>query len=274
MTVLVDGVEDSGMLPVFDGAVLRGDGCFEAIRSYAGRAFTFDRHYRRLTNSAAALRLPVPARSDLARWVEQIAAEAVDGIVRVVLTRGGSVAGHEGPGHCLVLWHPVPSVPDRLRLLPMVAPWHPGGFEWDLAGVKTISYAPNQAATRSANEAGFDDAMLISREGHILEGPTFSVAWVIDGSLETPELALGILESVTVGLVAELCHDLGLKLVEGRYGLERIGDATEVVAMSTVKEISPVCAVGNWEYETGPVMTSLKEAYRRLVHSPQTTDRS
>lgn len=271
MTVLVDGVEGPGMLSVFDGAVLRGDGCFEAIRSYAGRPFLFERHYRRLTNSAGALRLALPGRSDLARWVEQIAAEAGDGIVRVVLTRGGAVAGHEHPGQCLVLWHPLPPAPARLKLLPVVAPWHPGGFGWDLAGVKSISYAPNQAATRAANEAGFDDALLLSREGVILEGPTFSVAWVIDGTLETPEPALGILESVTVGLARELCDDLGLELVEGRYRLERIEQASEVIAMSTVKEITPVGTVGNWEFEPGPVVEALREAYRTKVHGPQST---
>jgi 4-amino-4-deoxychorismate lyase len=269
MTVLVDGVEVAGVLSVFDGAVLRGDGCFEAIRAYAGRPFTFDRHYRRLARSALALGLSVPERSDLARWVEQIAAEAGDGIVRVVLTRGEAIPGHEGPGRCLVLWHPPPPNLDRLRLLPVVAPWHPGGFEWGLAGVKTISYAPNQAASRSAIEAGFDDAMLVSREGQILEGPTFSVAWVVDGALETPELALGILESVTVGLIAELCDDLGLKLVEGRYGLERMEQAIEVIAMSTVKEITPVWTVGNWDYEPGSVTSSLREAYSRRVQSPE-----
>lgn len=271
MTVLIDGEPSEAMLSVFDGAVLRGDGCFEAIRSYGGRPFTFHRHYHRLTRSASALRLSIPAEAQLAAWVQQIAEEAGDSIIRVVLTRGGVVPTRESPGHCLVMSHPLPINPERLTLLPVNAPWHPGGFDWDLAGVKTISYAPNQAATRSAKEAGFEDAVLISREGVILEGPTFSVAWVVDGSIETPETALGILESVTVGLVAELCDDLGLKLVEDRYQLARIERATEVMAMSTVKEIYPVSAVGEWEYGPGPITKSLRAAFRSLVSNRQSS---
>jgi branched-subunit amino acid aminotransferase/4-amino-4-deoxychorismate lyase len=267
MTVLIDGEPNPGLLSVFDGAVLRGDGCFEAIRSYGGRPFTFDRHYRRLTRSSSALRLSVPAEADLEAWVQQIAEEAGDSIIRVVLTRGGVVPTRESAGHCLVMAHPLPLNPERLTLLPVSAPWHPGGVDWDLAGVKTISYAPNQAATRAAREAGFEDALLISREGLILEGPTFSVAWAVDGNIETPEAALGILESVTVGLAAELCDDIGLKLVEDRYQLERIEQATEVMAMSTVKEICPVRAVGKCEYRPGPITESLRAAYQSLVSS-------
>lgn len=271
MTVLIDGEPGSGLLSVFDGAVLRGDGCFEAIRSYGGKPFAVDRHYRRLVNSAKALRLDAPRESELATWVERTAEEAGDGIIRVVLTRGEAVPGHDAPGRCLVMWHPVPLPPARLTLLPIAAPWHPGGFEWGLAGVKTISYAPNQAATRSAKEAGFEDALLVSREGLLLEGPTFSVAWVVDGIVETPEIGLGILESVTVGIVRELCDEIGSPLVEDRYRLERLEQASEVMAMSTVKEISPVSAVGEAQWKPGPVAEILAKAYQQRVHSPHRT---
>jgi 4-amino-4-deoxychorismate lyase len=228
----------------------------------------FDRHYRRLVNSATALRLPIPEERSLAGWVREIAEEANDGIVRVLLTRGGAVPNHEEPGQCIVLWHPLPTQRDHIGLFPTSAPWHPGGFDWELAGVKTISYAPNQAASRAAVEAGFDDALLISREGVVLDGPTFSVAWVVEENLEIPEIGLGILESVTVGLVREISDDLGIRLVEGRYDLERLKYASEVMVMSTVKEICPVSAVGEWTYQPGPVAKALLEAYHQRVHGP------
>jgi branched-subunit amino acid aminotransferase/4-amino-4-deoxychorismate lyase len=263
MTVLIDGVEGEESLSVFDGAVLRGDGCFEAIRTYGGRPFAFDRHYERLLRSAAALRLSVPARAELESWVERSADG--DGIVRIVLTRGGAVPDHPDAARCLVLWHPLPVLAAGIRLLPVTAPWHPGGAEWELAGVKTISYAPNQAASRRATSEGFDDALLLSREGLVLEGPTFSVAWVCDGVMETPELSLGILASVTVGVVSELCDTLGLKLAEGRYPLDRLESASEVMALSTVKEIVPVIAVGPTQFQSAPITTSLANAYQTVV---------
>ena len=67
---------------------LRGDGCFEAIRSYDGRPFAWEEHYHRLTASAGALGHTGSPLSDLLGWVEEVAAAGGDCIVRVVAHKG------------------------------------------------------------------------------------------------------------------------------------------------------------------------------------------
>ncbi len=265
MLALIDGDPGQEALSIFDGAVLRGDGCFEAIRSYQGRPFAFAEHYARLSRSAAAMQIPVPSASVLSAWVEACAEDGGDCIVRVVLTRGGSVPGHDRPSRCVVLWHSLPNQPSLLYLHAIPAPWHPGGEEWELAGVKTISYAANQAATRRAHEVGADDALLVSRAGHILEGPTFSVAWMVAGELETPSLDLGILESITRAFVLDDCARLGIAVREGRFPLGRLMEADEVIALSTVKEVTPVGQVGSHVFIPGEVGERLVAAYQRRV---------
>ncbi len=265
MTTLVNGLPAEPSISVFDGAVLRGDGCFEAIRSYDGVPFAFDEHYWRLTRSARALRLPLPSSEELRGWVEFCAEEGGDCVVRVVVTRGASGAGVDMPPACVVMWHQLPTSVRDLSLATVAAPWHPGGEMWELTGVKTLSYAANQAATRLAEETGAHDALLLSRAGEILEGPTFSVAWVREGVLETPTLDLGILESITRGFVLEGCRQLGIPVSEGRYYLDRLQAASEVLAMSTVKEVMPVLAVDDLRFEPGPVARDLSRFYRSLV---------
>jgi branched-chain amino acid aminotransferase len=272
MLFLIDGKPSEGGLSVFDGAVLRGDGCFEAIRSYRGRPFAVSEHYARLTRSASALRIPVPDRDHLGEWVSTCAAAGGDCMVRVVLSRGGSVPGAAAPSRCLVLWHPLPPR-EALDLLPVAAPWHPGGEEWELSGVKTISYAANEAASRRAREGGAADALLYSRAGHLLEGPTFSVAWVVDGVLETPSLDLGILESITRGMVLDYCAGESIPVREGRFPLSRLEQATEVLAMSTVKEVTTVQGVGERRFAPGPVTALLAAGYRKRVEAESSGDR-
>lgn len=265
MTTLVNGLPAEPNISVFDGAVLRGDGCFEAIRSYDGVPFAVAEHYQRLTRSARALRLPTPSLEDLRSWVAFCAEEGGDCVVRVVVTRGASGAGVDAPPVCVVMWHQLPAPIQDLSLATVAAPWHPGGEMWELAGVKTLSYAANQAATRLAQETGAHDALLISRAGEILEGPTFSVAWVRQGVLETPTLDLGILGSITRGFVLEGCRQLGILVSEGRYSLDRLQAASEFMALSTVKEVMPVHAVDDLRLETGPVARDLSRFYRDLV---------
>ena len=265
MVTLVDGQPAEPNISIFDGAVLRGDGCFEAIRSYGGIPFAFDEHYQRLTRSAGALRLPIPSSDDLRGWVAVCAEEGGDCVVRVVVTRGASGAGVEKPPACVVMWHQLPAPISGLALAIVSAPWHPAGEMWELAGVKTLSYAANQAATRLAQETGAHDALLISRGGEILEGPTFSVAWVREGAVETPSLDLGILESITRAFVLQGCRQLGIPIREGRYALDRLQSASEVMALSTVKEVTPVRAVDDLRFEPGAVARDLLGYYQSLV---------
>ncbi|HEY7705392.1 MAG TPA: aminotransferase class IV [Acidimicrobiia bacterium] len=263
MTVLVDGIPGEGSIPAGDGAVLRGDGCFEVLHAYGGRAFELDAHLQRLESSAEMLRIELPPRATIGQWVERAAREAGDGAVRIVVTRGGSIPGWDVPSQVLVFPHELPPAPDRLKLRPVRAPWHAAGEAWELAGAKTLSYAPNQAATRLAVSEGFDDALLISRRGELLEGPTFSVAWVVDGRLETPALDLGILDSITRRLVLSDARSEGIEVVEDSFEEARLSQAAEVIAMSTVKEVSPVRAVGEISFDVGPVTKTLAEAFGR-----------
>ena len=259
--ILIDGERADASISAYDEGLLRGDGCFEAIRAYAGASFAFDAHYQRLTCSAAALDLPCPSGPALRSWVDEMAAEGGDCIVRVVLTRGGDRV----PARCLVLWHQVPLVHSELRLKAVPAPWHPGGEPWELSGVKTISYAPNMAASRLARQHGYHDALLISSGGFVLEGPTFAIAWVRGGVVETPTLDLGILDSVTSRLLLRAAAEDGFEVHHGRFNLEVVGEATEVFAMSTVKEVAPVAAVDDWAHSAGPISRHLAARYRELI---------
>ena len=116
-----------------------------------------------------------------------------------------------------------------------------------------------------ARAQGFDDALLLSSEGLVLEGPTFTVAWFIDGHVETPELALGILPSITRSVLIESAARLDLEVVEGRFTLQRLIDADEAMALSTVKEVSRIGAVGEHAKAEGDVGVALKGAYREIV---------
>jgi branched-subunit amino acid aminotransferase/4-amino-4-deoxychorismate lyase len=258
--VLMDGEPGDGRISVFDDGLLRGDGCFEAIRSYGGRPFALEQHLTRLRASAAALQIPVPPGTRISEWVEEVAAAGGDCIVRVVVTRGTTVPGFGRPARCIVMSHPLPAPATELTLLPVPAPWHPAGRAWELAGAKTISYAPNQAATRLARQAGFDDALLLSDSGTILEGPTFSFAWVADGTLETAGLDLGILDSITRRLMIIDSPSLGLEVTEGSFDISRLQNATEALAVSTVKQAVSVTAIGKWTYPVGEVAARLNEA--------------
>jgi branched-subunit amino acid aminotransferase/4-amino-4-deoxychorismate lyase len=263
--VLINGQLSAGTIPVTDSSVVRGDGCFEVMKVYGGRPFGLEEHLDRLQRSAAALGIDLPPRHNVRDWIETTAAQHEGGLVRVMVTRGSSVPGVDEPSNVIVFGHLGPVIAPSARLLPVDAPWHAAGVDWDLAGAKILSYAPNLAASRRAHGEGFDDALLTSVEGVVLEGPTFSVAWLFQGVLETPTLELGILDSITRRVVLEEAERMGLEVVEDSWNLDRLAGASEVMALSTVREVQVVSEIGPLSFGAGSVTSRLAAAFQSIV---------
>lgn len=264
-TFLINGKPSDGLVPATDSSVLRGDGCFEVIRAYGTSPFRLDDHLERLASSAAMLDLSLPPLDDIAQWVNRSAEEMPDSAVRIVVTRGSTVPGVEGEPLVIVFAHASGATDLPTRLYPVAAPWHGAGVPWQLAGAKTISYGPNLASTRVAQKAGFDDALLITVDGVMLEGPTFCVAWVVGDVVETPGMDLGILDSITRRVVFELASDLGVPIVEKRASVDRLTEASEVFAFSTIREVQAVVGIGDLKFMEGPVTARLAKGFAGLV---------
>jgi branched-subunit amino acid aminotransferase/4-amino-4-deoxychorismate lyase len=77
----------------------------------------------------------------------------------------------------------------------------------------------------------------------------------------TPPLSLGILDSITRRAVLEVWPDV----IEKTDVLEAVLEADEVFVMSTVKEVSPVVAIGDKRFEPGPVTREVHQRFRALV---------
>lgn len=269
MRVLMDGVEvpeAEAVISVFDWGLQRGFGCFEVIRAYQGVPFRAGAHLERLAGSAAALGLDAPPRAALEEWVAAVSRAGGDCQVRVLVTGGGRDPLVAAPGRTIVLWEPIAVAPDALRLLPVEAPWHPATDNSPFYAVKWLSYAANMASTDLARRRGYDEALLLTPDGLVLEGPTFSVAWVAGGRLETPSLGLGILPSITRAvLLGEVAPRLGLPVVEGVFPLARLLEADEALALSTVKEVASLATVGDRAMSRGGVGGRLAAAFHDIV---------
>jgi branched-chain amino acid aminotransferase len=215
-------------VPATDEGLLRGDGVFEVVRVYEGRPYVLDEHLNRMERSAAGIRLGDVPRAELeADAAELIAArgEGFDGLLRLVLTRGG---------RRLLLTEPVPPGPARVRLgFVTYAPTRV------LDGIKSLSYGGNMLASRLARERGFDEALLVTPHGRVLEAPTSTIFWAgADGVLSTPPLEDHILASIT--------RDHVMRLVEVRESpltTDELLAAEEAFLCSTTREVQPIAAV-------------------------------
>ena len=221
------------------------------------------------------LGIELPDRDDVASWATRGGAGIEEAVVRILVSAGDDP--FDGPARVVVTGEPAPAQPASITLAPIVAPWHSDGVIWELLRAKTLSYANNLGAIREANRAGFTDAMLIGRSGRLLEGPTFSIGWVVrEGSdvvYETPALSLGILDSITREVAFDAAREAGLAFREVEVRSDRLDDATEVFVLSTLRDAVPVTAVGDRSFELGPAVRELRDAMVELTRREVGRDR-
>jgi len=238
-------------IPATDEGLLRGDGAFEVIRVYDGRPFALTDHLDRLERSAANLRLDEVPRSELESEIPELLEERggseFDGCLRVVLTRGG---------HRLLLTEPLPATPDRVRL--GVVEYAPTRV---LDGIKSLSYGANMLCGRLARERGFDEALLVTPHGRVLEAPTSSLFWVdAEGSINTPPLSEHILASITRRLVMEVAD-----VREQPCTMDDLRAASEAFLASTTREAQSIAAIEDLALADGERTREVGAALRQRI---------
>ena len=236
-------------ISITDEGLLRGDGAFEVMRLYGGRPFALRDHLDRLRHSCAGLRLHADHEAlegELAALLD--ASGPVDALLRVVVTRGG---------RRIAIVEPLPDRPPVSRVATVI--FAPGRI---LDGLKTLSYAGNMLAGRLAKERGFDEGLLVSPHGRVLEGPTWTFFWVQDGVLWTPPLEDHILASITRARLLEECE-----VSERSCALDDVAAAEEAFIASTVREVMPIAVVDDIELPAapGPVTLDAHARFQRRV---------
>jgi len=236
---------DEARISVTDTGLVRGDGVFEVMRIYDGAVFALDQHFARLERSARNLRLPIDAallRSEAEKLVAAAGPGPAHELLRIMVTRGG---------RRILLTEPMPPEPEIARL--KTIPYNPTLV---LDGVKSLSYGANMLANRLAVEQGYDDGLLVTPQGRVLEAPTSSIFWVKDGQLRTPPLTDHILASITRALLLEVSD-----AVEYETSLSELLEADEVFLASTVREVQQVGQIDDVHFTVGgPVSTTTAKA--------------
>src|SRR5437764_4560613 len=220
------------VIPATDQGLIRGDGVFEVIRVYGSIPYAFEDPLTRLERSARNLRLPLDleaVRADANRLLAQAGEGPDHEALRIVLTRGG---------RRLLLTEPLPQTPDQARLKSIT--YAPTRI---LDSIKSLSYAGNMLASRLAREAGFDEALLVTPHGRVLEAPTSSLFWVKGDAILTPPLEDHILASITRAIVIELTA-----ATEQPCTMDDLASADEAFLASTTREVQPVAAIDDWDF--------------------------
>jgi len=133
------------------------------------------------------------------------------------------------------------------------------------ASKATGVYLNSMLAVSEAQRAGYDEAIMLTPEGTVADGPGETIFVVSKGTLYTPDLATGILHGITRDSVMQIARGLGYDVVEKTVIRSDLYLADEVFMCGTAAEVTPLRAVDDHELGVGPVTREVQKAYLDTV---------
>jgi branched-chain amino acid aminotransferase len=131
------------------------------------------------------------------------------------------------------------------------------------------AYANSALAKTDAQLSGFDEALVLTQEGHLSEGSAMNVFIVRDGVLITPPVTDNVLEGITRRTAIELARqELGMEAMERLVDRTEVYLASEVFLTGTAAQVAAVTCidhrpVGNGKM--GPVTARIRELFGDAV---------
>lgn len=265
--------EADAKVSVFDRSFLYGDGLFESVRVYAGKAFRWPQHLERLHAGAKFLgiRLPFSDAELTAAATELLTRNAMtEANLRLVLSRGVGPRGYSPKGAdsptLVMTLHPAPAVsPEKPMRWELITSSFriPAGDR--LATFKTANKLAQVLARAEAEERGADEALLLNTDGRFAEAASSNLFWIENGVVCTTPLAEGLLAGVTRAFVLELAGQLGLPTAERSCRLWQLQQAEGVFLTTSSLEIVPAIALDGVPLRESPLTKHLHLAYRRAT---------
>ena len=261
-----------------------GTGCFEGIRGYWNAeeqqvyVFRAAEHFERLRNSAKILRMEIPETTEelcqIACRLIELDGFREDCYVRPLVYKKDEAIGvrlHRlSPALTMFVVPFGPYVDIEAGIRCGVSSWRRSDDNIAPARAKITGIYVNSALAKTeAEENGFDEAIMLTAEGHVAEGSAENIFIVRNGELITPPVTDNILEGITRDTIIQLARaELNVTVRERSIDRSELYVAGEVFLCGTGAQISPVIEVDRrpvGQGGVGKLTRQLQEVYFAVV---------
>jgi branched-chain amino acid aminotransferase len=247
---------------------------FEGERAYEGNIFRLRDHTNRLLQSGKLLGFDIPYSADQidAACNEVLAANGLtDGYIRPLAWRGSeqlSVSAQQTKIHLAIAAWAWPNLfgTDRMKGVTLgMAQWRrPDPRTAPTASKAAGLYMIGTLSKHAAEAEGFNDALMLTLDGHVAEATGANIFFAIDGELHTP-IPDSFLDGITRRTVMALARARQINVHERLIAPEEMAQASEVFLAGTAAEVTPVRQIGDLHFTPGAMTRSLIEDYDALV---------
>lgn len=242
----------NAMIPVRSHAFLYGTSVFEGIRAYYNKdenqmyAFRVKEHYQRLLNSAKVMWMnPTNSIEEYCSITKELLKKnnyREDAYIRPTLYKSSQKVGPtltDNEDSFLIFTTPFGDYFDGNKGLKLcVSSWRRTSDNAIPPRAKISGAYANAALIKTdAHNSGFDDAIVLSEDGHVTEGSAMNIFLIKNGKLITSSQTDDILIGITRNTVIELAKELNIPVEERCIDRTELYLADEVFCCGTGAQI-------------------------------------
>ncbi|MCX7363437.1 MAG: branched-chain amino acid aminotransferase [Alphaproteobacteria bacterium] len=266
----------SANLHVLSHALHYASCVFEGERVYGGEVFKLTEHSQRLIDSAKVMGFEIPyslAEINAATNATIAANNIVDGYVRPVAWRGSEMMGVSAQNNKIHLAIAVWVWPSYYTLEAKMKGIRLAMADWRRPAPNTVPVHAKAAglymictlSKHKAEQAGYDDALMLDYRGQVAEATGANVFFVMDGEIHTPKPDC-FLDGITRQSVIGMAKKRQMKVVERAIMPEEMAKATECFITGTAAEVTPVSEIGPYKFTPGEVCRTLIADFTAAVN--------
>lgn len=258
---------------VLDRAYLFGDAAYEVIRVYDGKPWLLREHEQRLERSLTELKIDARPR-DLEQRIQTLLARdgKRDAGVYVQVSRGEAPRSHIPPAGMraneLIYLLDVDLAAMAKKTKDGVSVRQAPDVRWGRCDIKSVNLLGNTLIAAEVKAQGFDDAVLVDRDGYVTEGTHSTFFAIKGGVLETPPLGPGILPGITREHLLRLAEGAGVPTRERRIPARELAAMDEMFLCGTLSELQPIVRLDGQPVgkgTPGPLTSLLLDLYLKAA---------
>jgi branched-chain amino acid aminotransferase len=130
------------------------------------------------------------------------------------------------------------------------------------------NYLNSVLATQESRQNGYDESILLSREGNVSEASGENIFVVRNNKVYTPHIADSALEGITRDTTITIAKDIGYEMIERPISRTELYIADELFLTGTAAEIIAITNIDGHTVGSGregPVTKSIREMYSKIV---------
>jgi len=272
---------DEATVPIMTHALHYGTAVFEGIRAYASRnnlyIFKLNEHMERLHRSASVYSIALNyTAKELCEATTQLLKKT--GLRESCYIRPLTFVGlhgidlnitRESPTHTAIIIFPLAKYFREEGIKACISSWRRIHDTAIPPMAKAAgNYLNSILATQESKRNGYDESILLDRDGYVSEASGENIFLVRNNNIYTPSIACSALEGITRDTAITIAKDLGYKVKERSISRTELYFADEIFLTGTAAEIVAVISIddrtiGNGK--EGSVTKSIREKYSEIV---------